>query len=83
MSTLDIAREAAFAAAAGFDVLSPQDYAATEANIARAHEQHLAVHIYTGGDDAQIARLIEVGADAVKTGRPDRLRAVAARLGRV
>ncbi len=80
--TLDIAREAAFAAGAGFDVLSPQDYAATEANIARAHEHDLAVHIYTGGDDAQMARLIEVGADAVKTGRPDLLRAVAARLGR-
>jgi glycerophosphoryl diester phosphodiesterase len=81
--TLDIAAETAAAADAGIDVISPQDYAATEANFARAHGRGLAVHIYTRGEDERMAKLIEMGADAVKTGRPDALRAVAGRLGRI
>lgn len=81
--TLDIARDVAFAARAGFDVISPQDYAATERNVAAAHGGGLAVFIYTRGGEARMRRLIELGTDAVKTGRPDRLRDVAARLGRV
>jgi len=80
--TLDIGAEVASAAEAGFDVISPQDYAATESNIARAHTRGLAVHIYTRGEDDRVARLIDMGTDAVKTGRPDTLRAVAVRLGR-
>jgi len=40
------------------------------------------VHIYTRGEDDRVARLIGMGTDAVKTGRPDTLRAVAVRLGR-
>lgn len=81
--TLDIAAEAAAAAEAGVDVISPQDYAATDANLARAHARGLAVHIYTRGEDERMAKLIEMGADAVKTGRPDVLRAIAVRLGRI
>jgi len=80
--TLDIAAEAAAAADAGVDVISPQDYAATDANLARAHSRGLAVHIYTRGEDERMAKLIDMGTDAVKTGRPDVLRAVAVRLGR-
>jgi glycerophosphoryl diester phosphodiesterase len=79
---LDIGRDVAWAADEGFDVISPQDYAATEANIAAAHARGLAVHIYTAGDVGRMARLIELGADAVKTARPDRLRETAVRLGR-
>jgi glycerophosphoryl diester phosphodiesterase len=79
---LDIGRDVAWAADEGFDVISPQDYAATEANIAAAHARGLAVHIYTAGDEGRMARLIELGADAVKTARPDRLRETAVRLGR-
>ncbi len=78
----DIAADVAFAARAGFDVISPQAYAATEANVARAHEAGLAVHIYAGDSEETMVRLIALGVDGVKTGRPDRLRALLSAWGR-
>jgi glycerophosphoryl diester phosphodiesterase len=71
---IDIARDCVAAAREGFDVISPQMYAATPGNVARAHEHGLAVHIYAGDGDEALAALIELGVDAVKTDRPDRLR---------
>lgn len=79
----DLSQDAAAAAAAGFDVISPQEYAATTYNLARAHVHGLAVHIYTRGDDGAMTRLVDLGVDAVKTPRPDRLREVLVRLGRL
>ncbi|MDR7550447.1 MAG: glycerophosphodiester phosphodiesterase, partial [Armatimonadota bacterium] len=79
----DLAQDAEAAAAAGFDVLSPQEYAATAANVARAHAHGLAVHIFTRGDEEAMARLVDLGVDAVKTPRPDRLRVVLVRRGRM
>jgi len=78
----DVADDAAFASRAGFDVLSPQAYAATERNVSRAHDAGLAVHICAGDSEETMARLISLGVDAVKTGRPDRLRALLSALGR-
>ncbi len=77
----DISADAAFAARAGFDVISPQTDAATAANVAVAHQVGLAVHIYAGDDEDMMARLLDLGVDAVKTGRPDRLRALVAARG--
>ena len=76
----EIAGDCAAAAAAGFDVISPQVYAANEENVEVAHAAGLAVHIYAGpdADDATMDRLVALGVDAVKTGRPDRLRALLA-----
>ncbi|MDR7522779.1 MAG: glycerophosphodiester phosphodiesterase family protein [Armatimonadota bacterium] len=79
----DLTQDAEAAAAAGFDVLSPQEYAATADNVARAHAHGLAVHIFTRGDEEAMARLVALGVDAVKTPRPDRLRVVLARRGRM
>jgi glycerophosphoryl diester phosphodiesterase len=76
----DITADAAFAARGGFDVISPQAYAASERNVTLAHEAGLAVHIYAGDSEETMARLITLGVDAVKTGRPDRLAAVLAAL---
>ncbi len=75
VASVDTAEDSAFAAEAGFDVLSPQIYAATKANIARAHAGGLAVHIYTPEDDDRgMAKLIDLGVDGVKSDRPDRVR---------
>jgi glycerophosphoryl diester phosphodiesterase len=75
---LDIGEDCASAARAGFDVISPQIYAATEANVAAAHSRGLAVYIYTAGADAAMARLMALGVDAIKTDRPDLLSALLA-----
>lgn len=80
VASTDISADAASAARCGFDVISPQAYAATAANIARAHEAGLAVYIYAGNSEDAMARLIALGVDAVKTGCPDRLRALLATL---
>ncbi|MDR7544270.1 MAG: glycerophosphodiester phosphodiesterase family protein [Armatimonadota bacterium] len=74
----DIGKDCAYAARAGFDVISPQIYAATEANVAAAHSHGLAVYIYTAGVDAAMGRLIALGVDALKTDRPDLLSALMA-----
>jgi glycerophosphoryl diester phosphodiesterase len=76
----EIAADCAAAAAAGFDVISPQVYAASERNVGAAHTAGLAVQIYTGAeeDDEVIGRLLDLGVDGVKTNRPDRLRALLA-----
>jgi glycerophosphoryl diester phosphodiesterase len=79
----DLSQDAGAAAAAGFEVISPQEYAATTHNLARAHAHGLAVHIYTRGNDEAMARLVDLGVDGVKTPRPDRLREVLVRLGRL
>jgi glycerophosphoryl diester phosphodiesterase len=71
----DIAEDAARAAAEGFEVLSPQMNAATRANMARAHDEGLAVFLYAPDDTETLARLIDIGADAVHVDRPDRLSA--------
>jgi len=78
--SLGIADDCAAAATAGFDVISPQVYAANETNVGLAHDAGLAVHIYTGpdGDDATLRGLLDLGVAAVKTNRPDRLRALLA-----
>ncbi|MDR7420633.1 MAG: glycerophosphodiester phosphodiesterase family protein [Armatimonadota bacterium] len=78
----DIAQDCAFAAQARFDVISPQAYAATRANVETAHRHGLAVYIYAGDGDDATARVMDSGADAVKTDRPDRLRALVAARGR-
>jgi len=77
---LDIADDCAKAAASGFDIISPQVYAATEMNVGLAHDAGLAVHIYAGpeSDEAVLGHLLALGVDAVKTNRPDRLRALLA-----
>jgi glycerophosphoryl diester phosphodiesterase len=80
----EIAADCAGAAAAGFDIISPQVYAANKRNVQAAHAAGLAVHIYAGpDDDAEVLeRLLILGVDAVKTNRPDRLRVLlAARSG--
>jgi glycerophosphoryl diester phosphodiesterase len=74
----DIVRDCALAAAARFDVISPQVYAATRDNVETAHRHGLAVYIYAGNGDDVLARVMDSGADAVKTDRPDRLRALVA-----
>lgn len=81
--SMDIADDCAAAAAAGFDVISPQVYAATEKNVERAHAAALAVYVYAGpdADEALLARLLAIGVDAVKTSRPDALRALLASRG--
>lgn len=78
--SVEIGEDCAAAAAAGFDVISPQVYAADEQNVGLAHAAGLAVHIYAGpdADDATMERLLALGVDAVKTSRPDRLRALLA-----
>lgn len=83
VTALEIADDCAAAAASGFDVISPQVYAANERNVALAHDAGLAVHIYTGPDgdeagEAVMGHLLALGVDAVKTNRPDRLRALLA-----
>lgn len=72
----DIAEDCSFAQEAGMSVVSPQTYAATEANVAEAHRRGLAVFIWERNDEAAMSRLIDLGADAVKTDYPDRLSAV-------
>lgn len=71
-----IAEDCSFAQEAGFRVVSPQNYAATEPNVAEAHRRGLAVFIWERNDEAAMSRLIDLGADAVKTDYPDRLSAV-------
>lgn len=71
------------AVADGIDVISPQVYAATAANVAAAHAAGLAVHVYAADGDEALGGLLDVGVDGIKTNRPDRLRAlVAARRSR-
>lgn len=82
--SLEIGDDCTAAAAAGFDVISPQVYAAYARNVGAAHAAGLAVHVYAGpgADDETMERLLAAGVDAVKTDRPDRLRALlAARRG--
>jgi len=80
---VDIREACAAAARAGFDVISPQIYAASETNVAVAHSRGLAVYVYTAGVDAALARLMALGVDAIKTDRPDLLNnLLAARRGR-
>jgi glycerophosphoryl diester phosphodiesterase len=76
--SVEIADDCAAAAAAGFDVISPQVYAANAESVGAAHAAGLAVHVYTGpgDDDEPMEALLGVGVDAVKTNRPDRLRAL-------
>jgi glycerophosphoryl diester phosphodiesterase len=74
VASVDITKDCETAVEAGVTVISPQEYAAGTANVARAHAAGLSVHVYTRGDDAAMAALIGSGVDAVKTGRPDRLR---------
>lgn len=73
-----IASDVSRASAEGFEVISPQDYAATEANIACAHRQGLAVFIYSPDDDKIMAQLVDLGVDAVHVDRPDCLRTLLA-----
>jgi glycerophosphoryl diester phosphodiesterase len=75
---LEIEEDCVRAAEAGFDVISPQVYAATPGNVMAAHRRGLAVHIYAGDREDIMTRVLDAGADAVKTNRPDRLRAVVA-----
>jgi glycerophosphoryl diester phosphodiesterase len=78
----EVGAECRVAADAGIDVLSPQVYAATPANVDAAHQAGLAVHIYAADGDDALAGLIDLGVDGIKTNRPDRLRALlAARRG--
>jgi glycerophosphoryl diester phosphodiesterase len=75
----EIGDDCTAAVAAGFDVISPQVYAASERNVGAAHTAGLAVHIYTGPDgDEVVERLLDLDVDGVKTNRPDRLRALLA-----
>ena len=78
--SMDIAEDCAEAAGSGFDVISPQVYAANEMNVRLAHDAGLAVHIYAGpdSDEAVMGHLLALGVDGVKTNRPDRLRALLA-----
>lgn len=72
----DIAADVTRASAEGFEVISPQDYAASEANITCAHHQGLAVFIYSPDDDRIMNSLVDLGVDAVHVDRPDHLAAL-------
>jgi glycerophosphoryl diester phosphodiesterase len=74
--SVDIAEDAAHAAAEGFDAISPQMYAATRINIDAAHQRGLAVFIYAPDDTDSMIRLLDLGVEAVHVDRPDRLSAL-------
>src|SRR5262249_5135715 len=73
VASTDITEDVARAAAEGFDVISPQMYAATPANVDAAHRQGLAVFIYAPDAVDAMARLLDLGIEAVHVDRPDRL----------
>lgn len=74
VASRDIAGDCAAAAGDGFEIISPQVDAASPEAVAQAHAHGLAVHIYAGEDEAVLAALLDLGVDALKTGRPDVLR---------
>ncbi len=76
--SVETAEDNAFAAVMGFEIISPQLYAATEANVVHAHAQGLVVHIYSSDDEPTLERLLALGVDGLKTDRPDRLRTLLA-----
>jgi glycerophosphoryl diester phosphodiesterase len=78
VTSMDIAEDAARAAAEGFDVLSPQMYAATRANVATARQHGLAIFIYAPDDVDAMTHLLDLGIEAVHVDRPDRLTALLA-----
>ncbi len=53
--------------------LSPPDPMATAALVAAAHDAGLRIAVWTVNDPARMAELIELGADAIVTDRPDLL----------
>jgi glycerophosphoryl diester phosphodiesterase len=76
VASMDIAEDVARAAVEGFDVVSPQMYAATPANVAAAHQRGLAVFIYAPDDVDAMVHLLDLGVEAVHVDRPDRLTAL-------
>ena len=76
VASTDISEDVARAAAQGFDVLSPQMYAATRANVETAHRRGLAVFIYAPDDEDAMIQLLDLGIQAVHVDRPDRLSAL-------
>jgi glycerophosphoryl diester phosphodiesterase len=76
VASRDISEDVARAATQGFDVLSPQMYAATRANVDAAHRRGLAVFIYAPDDEDAMIQLLDLGIQAVHVDRPDRLSAL-------
>ncbi|MFC0038400.1 glycerophosphodiester phosphodiesterase family protein [Actinomadura rayongensis] len=64
------------ALAIGATVLSPERHLTTPALLADAHAVALPVAVWTVNDPAEMAWLTRLGADAIVTDYPDRLRAV-------
>ena len=73
VTSTDISEDVARAAAEGFDVISPQMYAATRDNIDAAHRRGLAVFIYAPDEVDAMIHLLDLGIEAVHVDRPDRL----------
>jgi glycerophosphoryl diester phosphodiesterase len=76
VASMDIAEDVARAAAEGFDIISPQMYAATRDNVDAAHQRGLAVFIYAPDDVDAMIHLLDLGIEAVHVDRPDRLTAL-------
>ena len=60
----------------GFDVISPDKSMVTDEFVRRAHDLNVQVIPYTVDDPADIAHIIETGADGMITNYPDRALAV-------
>ncbi len=67
--------------AAGGAIWSPYSRDVTAALIAESHALGLKVVVWTANEPADMARLIEMGADGIISDRPDLLRKVASEKG--